>query len=102
VLLTYESPTVAAHRSADEKYKTAIEAELERHFDIFAGSALPVDLALHLFLFPMLRKDQLQDRFDDRLKGIQGRTSGRSPSHFATRIGVGLTHSLFSERLQPF
>lgn len=70
-LLSYNSPTVAAHSEVSEAYEAAFRGEVERHRDAFAQRTLP-NVRVHLFLFPLGSKRTLMDCFDRRLRLCQG------------------------------
>lgn len=71
VLLTYDSPAIAAHESVTRAFQTAFENEVLAHRDTFAGKALPKKLRIHLFLLPMKAKADLLAQFDAKLKTCQ-------------------------------
>jgi uncharacterized protein DUF1837 len=71
VLLTYDSPVVAAHGEVTAAFEDAFRAEVEKHHASFS-SKRPPHLTIHLLLLPMNRKDNLVREFDERLKHAQG------------------------------
>lgn len=71
ILLTYKSPTICQHNSANEEYISKIQYELNQYFDKFMSKNLPIDILLHLFLVPMEGKAHLLQAFDDRLRALQ-------------------------------
>ena len=72
VLLTYDSPTIAAHTNVTETFRSAFEEEMLRHHASFAAKPLPPNVRIHLFLFPLKSKAELMRQFDSRLKALQG------------------------------
>jgi hypothetical protein len=72
VLLTYDSPTLAAHDRVTAAFKAAFEAEVVKHHGTFASRPLPSELRINLFLLPMNRKSHLLHEFHKRLKNVQG------------------------------
>jgi hypothetical protein len=75
VLLTYDSDTVANHKSCTKAYADAFKAELEeKHADFLAAlkkkAPLP-GVTIHLFLLPLQEKAQLIAEFDKKLKAWQ-------------------------------
>lgn len=71
VLLTYNSPTVVAHRMICDEYKKAFEDEVLKHADAFAAKRPPTKTRLELVLVPLGNKKLLVDKFDERLKRLQ-------------------------------
>lgn len=71
VLLTYESPVVAAHAKADKAFREAIAEEIRAHFETFRKKCMVKEVAVHLILVPMHSKADLQDAFDKKLKLLQ-------------------------------
>jgi hypothetical protein len=71
VLLTYDSPVVAAHNSVSDQFKAAFAAEMATHHATFKERKLPTNLRVCLLLLPMSCKNDLVSEFDKRLKGIQ-------------------------------
>lgn len=70
VLLTYDSPTVAAHSETSAAYEAEFRTEVEGHHEAFAQKKLP-NVRIHLFLFPMESKRRLMECFHRRLKLCQ-------------------------------
>jgi HamA len=70
VLLTYDSPTVAAHKRTDATYDAAITAEFEKHHQRFCSAQLPSEIRIILILLPMNNKAKLLGSFDAKLKGM--------------------------------
>lgn len=73
VLLTYESPTVAAHDKATDAYIEAFQREVEAHYKAFTSRDKPRRVCVHLCLVPLHKKAELIDEFDALLKAQQGR-----------------------------
>jgi hypothetical protein len=71
VLLTYDSPAVAAHDKVSPLFEVAFEKEVLAHRDCFAGKNLPKKLRIYLFLFPMKAKADLLAEFDAKLRTCQ-------------------------------
>jgi hypothetical protein len=71
VLLTYDSPCVKSHAAITKEYQRAFEAELAQHYAAFAGSHLPNDIRIHLFLLPLHTKKTLISLLDKGLKQWQ-------------------------------
>ncbi|WNG60280.1 DUF1837 domain-containing protein [Archangium gephyra] len=71
ILLTYDSPTVAAHSIVNEAYKASITEELKKHFGNFCSKNLPNHVSLHVMLIPLHSKLELAQEFDKKLKAIQ-------------------------------
>lgn len=70
VLLTYESDTVAEHKTVSDKYREQLVEESERIHQQFSGKALP-PLRIHLFLFPLANKKRLVSAMHRKLEGLQ-------------------------------
>ena len=68
VLLTYDSPCVAAHSACDAAYAKAFEQEIGKHYASFTGRNLPNEIRIHLFLLPLLDKSALVAVLDEKLK----------------------------------
>lgn len=73
VLLTYESPTVAANDRTTDAYVEAFRREVEAHYDAFVRRNKPRRVCVHLCLVPLHRKAALVEEFDALLKAQQGR-----------------------------
>jgi hypothetical protein len=71
VLLTYESKVLDTYKEVSTEYKKAFEEEVLRHRDTFAGKELPQNVTVHLFLFPLHKKENLLKKFDEVLKAWQ-------------------------------
>lgn len=71
VLLTYESPTVAAHNAVTAAFQKALEIEVRSHHATFCSKPLPTNVRVHLILVPLGLKKVLVEAFDTRLKGLQ-------------------------------
>lgn len=71
VLLTYDSPTVAAHTAVSDAYVSALSDEVRKHHERFAKGPLPGEVRVELFLVPLLSKADLNKAFDERLKQWQ-------------------------------
>lgn len=71
VLLTYDSACVNGHKQVDDAYKKAFEAEIRAHYAEFAGTKLPANLRVHLFLLPLHTKKVLLEELDKSLKAWQ-------------------------------
>ena len=71
VLLTYDSPCIAAHTAADSNYIKAFEAEVREHYAAFVSKAPAMDIRIHLMLLPLLAKKALVAALDGRLKACQ-------------------------------
>jgi HamA len=71
VLLTYNSPTVAAHQCEDDPYPLAFETEVRKLQHKFAGHDLPAEVMIHLILVPLLCKADFVKRLDEKLKAWQ-------------------------------
>jgi hypothetical protein len=68
VLLTYDSPSVIAHKTCDISYTKAFEQEINKHYATFVGRGLPEEFRIHLFLLPILQKDAFVEILDEKLK----------------------------------
>lgn len=68
VLLTYDSPCVASHNACNAKYSKAFEQEIAKHYARFSLAKLPKETRIHLFLFPLERKEDLVKVLDEKLK----------------------------------
>lgn len=68
ILLTYDSPCIAAHRSCDTVFAKAFEQEITKHYTNFSGRQLPPEIRIHLFLLPLLEKKALTEVLDGKLK----------------------------------
>jgi len=73
VLLTYDSPVLAAHTACDDAYAAAFTEEIETYWRRFAQKDLPAELRIHLFLLPLNTKEDLIVALDKRLKQWQER-----------------------------
>ena len=71
VLLTYDSPTVAAYVRRDDAYVAAIRAEWERHHQDLSGRRLPPRVKVHLLLVPLQEKVRLVAALDAELRRWQ-------------------------------
>ncbi|MDX2147948.1 MAG: DUF1837 domain-containing protein [Planctomycetota bacterium] len=71
VLLTYDSPCVAAHSVVDPAYSKAFEAEIRKHWAAIVGKGLPPGLRIHVILLPLQSKKALVTELDRRLKLCQ-------------------------------
>lgn len=70
VLLTYDSPTVAANESVCAKYVAEFRSEVAKHHLTFCGKNLPA-LRIHLFLLPLKSKSGLVAALHEELKAWQ-------------------------------
>lgn len=73
VLLTYNSPTLAAHNRVSDVFCKAFKAEIEKHHLSFSGKPLPKLIRIHLFLVPLKSKVDFVKALDKELKKWQGR-----------------------------
>jgi hypothetical protein len=71
VLLTYDSDCVNKNTGCDETYEHAFRAEVDLHNEWFRASALPSEIKIHLFLLPILKKNELVEVMDAKLRGWQ-------------------------------
>jgi hypothetical protein len=71
VLLTYESGTVAKHKSETGEYLSELKAEVEKYHDKFRASGIPDKLTFVLILIPLHTKEELVSILDQKLKGAQ-------------------------------
>lgn len=71
VLLTYDSPCVASHKSCSEAYCAEFEREVIGHYKTFCGKELPTNVEIQLFLLPLSKKAELVAALDRRLRGLQ-------------------------------
>lgn len=71
VLLTYDSPTVAAHHDLTAKYIEEFKQEVLLHRDSFASKSLPTNVTVRLFLLPLRQKAELVRLMDEALKACQ-------------------------------
>jgi hypothetical protein len=71
VLLSYDSDCVAGYTECSESYQKAFAAEIAKHYASFAGSGLPKELRVHLFLLPLKSKAELVAQLDEQLKTWQ-------------------------------
>jgi hypothetical protein len=72
VLVTYDSPAVAAADRSDADYDEAFEAEVREHQRRFARRRLPAGLVIHLLLVPLANKQRLIAALDTRLRTYRG------------------------------
>jgi hypothetical protein len=68
VLLTYDSPCIAAHNACDATYAKAFEQEIAKHYATFTERDLPKETRVHLFLLPLEQKEALVKVLDAKLK----------------------------------
>jgi len=68
VLITYDSATLAAHKSLDASYEAAIEKEWLAHHGTFSGKSLPANVRVHLILVPLNNKKSLIRSLDKELR----------------------------------
>lgn len=68
VLLTYESPCVAAHDDCHDAYCAELSAEITGIRERFAGRTLPKDVVIDLLLVPMQQKADLLKALEVRLR----------------------------------
>lgn len=68
ILLTYDSPCLDGHKACDAAYAKAFEHEINKNYVAFASRNLPKEVMVHLFLFPLHRKEILVKIFDEKLK----------------------------------
>ncbi len=68
VLLTYDSPCVAMHRTCDAAYVKTFEREISKHYGAFTSRKLSKEIRIHLFLLPLLQKQELVTVLDEKLK----------------------------------
>ena len=68
VMLTYESDAINSCTACDEKYIELFLQEAMSGHKLFASKALPTDIRIHLFLFPLASKPDLIKALDDKLK----------------------------------
>ncbi len=75
VLLTYDSGCVNNHTTCDATYGAAFEAELRKHYKVFAsklaGKPVPEEVRVHLFFVPLKSKRELVTKLDAKLKTWQ-------------------------------
>jgi hypothetical protein len=71
ILLTYESKTIQDYNKLKDTYKQQLEDEIRRHFATFSASTLPEELKIHLILFPLKNKAELNEKLKDRLVACQ-------------------------------
>lgn len=71
VLVTYDSPTVAKHKSLCAEYLQELTDELNEHWKSFTPSGLPPSVLVHFILVPLGSKEALQLALNDRLKHLQ-------------------------------
>lgn len=71
VLLTYDSACINEHKQVNDDYKKAFESEIRGYYSEFAGTKLPADLRVHLFLLPLHTKKTLVTELDNSLKAWQ-------------------------------
>ena len=68
VLLTYDSPCIAANSSCSTAFAKAFEQEVAKHYTTFCGQAILHEIRIHLFLLPLLEKKALTEVLDGKLK----------------------------------
>ncbi len=73
VLLTYNSPAVAAHQVVNEAFRAAFKTEIEKHHLNFSSKSLPKRVRIHLLLVPLKSKAEFVKALDKELKKWQGR-----------------------------
>jgi hypothetical protein len=71
VLLTYDSPVIAAHKICNAEYEDAFKNEILTHWKAFSQKKLPTDIRIHLFLLPLKSKNELITFLDKKLKSWQ-------------------------------
>lgn len=71
IFLSYESSIIANHYAVTKEFQDALVEEIIDKYEYFCKKALPSDLTIHLFLFPMKTKEMLIKSFDERLKKWQ-------------------------------
>lgn len=71
VLLTYDSTCLQKFNRCDDLYARAFEDEIREHYALFANSALPKDVTIHLILLPLNTKTLLVGELDVRLRAWQ-------------------------------
>jgi hypothetical protein len=70
VLLTYESASVAAHKTVCDEFRAALKEEMLTVFKKFTTTTLP-DIRIHLFLVPLHEKKDLIAILHAKLEGMQ-------------------------------
>lgn len=71
VVLTYNSPTLAAHTSTTEQFKKDIATEINKNYSYFLAQNLPQKVAIHVLLIPLHKKKDLQDNLHAKLTALQ-------------------------------
>lgn len=71
VLITYESLALKSHTQATDDFKKAVSTELMGHFTNFKKKCLFKEISVHLIAIPLHSKKELQDHFEQKLKGAQ-------------------------------
>lgn len=71
VLLTYNSPCIENHSECSLKYVEEFQNEVSEHYKTFCNQPLPMNVIIHLFLFPIHNKKELVSALDKKLKGLQ-------------------------------
>lgn len=67
VLLTYDSSTLAAHKSRTQEFLQALEVELREHHAHFCESLGQAKVRVHLFLLPLNTKKVLVEALNEKL-----------------------------------
>jgi hypothetical protein len=71
VLLTYDSPTTAAHTKNTQAYLDALRLEVERHYASFQAKNKLTKVEVRLILFPLQEKRRLVDALHRKLEAMQ-------------------------------
>jgi hypothetical protein len=71
ILLTYDSPCVAAHNACSAAYEAAFRAEVCHHYAALVAKGLPANIRIHVMLLPLRTKKSLVAELDRRLKLCQ-------------------------------
>jgi hypothetical protein len=71
IFLSYESSTISSHTSVSIEFQKALADEIVANYKYFCEKALPSELTIHLFLFPMKAKEALIKAFDEKLRKWQ-------------------------------
>jgi len=68
VLLTYDSKVVQSYSECSEEYKREFNKEVASNYKKFSEKELPDNIVINLFLVPLERKKQLNEKLDAKLK----------------------------------
>ena len=71
VLLTYESDVVKNYQNYKKEFVNLLHAEILSNYTEFKDQVMGMPLNIHLFLLPLLKKTELVNCLNKKLKGLQ-------------------------------